>query len=65
MKPQTAIALAAAVLLCGATAASAEVASSHSGAAKPDSMLSLTMHAAKESVERHEQRVRAERAVGF
>ena len=43
MKPQTAIALAAAVLLCGATAASAEVASSHSGAAKTDSMLSLTM----------------------
>ncbi len=42
MKPQTAIALAAAVLLCGATAASAEVASSHSGAVKPDSMLSLT-----------------------
>lgn len=42
MKAQTAIALAAAVLLCGATAASAEVASSHSGAAKPASMLSLT-----------------------
>ena len=43
MKPQTVIALAAAVLLCGAAAASAEVASSHSGAAKPDSMLSLTI----------------------
>jgi hypothetical protein len=42
MKTQTAIALAAAILLCGATAASAEVASSHSGAAKPNSVLSLT-----------------------
>jgi len=43
MKAQTAIALAAALLLSGATAASAaEVASSHSGMAKAASNLSLT-----------------------
>ena len=42
MKAQTAIALAAALLLSGATAASAEVASSHSGVAKAASKLTLT-----------------------
>jgi hypothetical protein len=42
MKSRTAIALTAAVLLCGTAAASAEVASSHSGMAKPASTLSLT-----------------------
>jgi len=43
MKMQTVVAMTAAMLLCGATAASAaDVASSHSGMAKPASTLSLT-----------------------